>query len=282
MTSPPRIAVVGGGITGLAAAWELSRQASPPEVTVFEGNRLGGKLQSSPFAGVAHADEAADAVLARVPWGRQLFGELGLTDLVSPAAGTAFVWHGGRLHPIPEGLVLGVPAGLMGLVRSRLLSPAGVLRAGLDLVRPRTPIDHDNLGRLVRDRFGAQVLERLVDPLVGSINAGDCDQLSLTASTPQLAEPAGRARSLLLELRKARKAVATGPVFVTPREGLGWMAAELADRLAATGTTTFATGRMVGEIGRDGTAWRVDGERFDAVVASSSRRPMLRPDCWPR
>src|SRR5262249_9325724 len=158
--------------------------------------RVSGKLQSSPFAGRPHVDEGADAFLARVPWGRQLCDELGLTDLVSPATGTAFVWHAGRLHPIPDGLVLAVPAALGGLLRSRLLSPRGVGRAGFDLVRPRTPPDHDCLGRIVRDRFGKQVLERLVDPLVGSINAGDADQLSLAASTPQIAAPAAESRSL--------------------------------------------------------------------------------------
>jgi len=274
--------VVGAGITGLAAAWELSRAPDPPDVTILEaGHVVGGKLKASPFAGLASVDEGADAFLARVPWGRQLCDELGLTDLVSPASGAAYVWSGGRLHAIPDGLVLGVPAGLGGLIRSRLLSPLGVARAGLDLFRPRTPIDHDNLGRTIRDRFGAQVLERLVDPLVGSINAGDADHLSLEAATPQIAEPAARSRSLLLALRAGRRATmaasaAAGPVFLAPRHGMASLAATLAERLTAPPTTTttttprttIRTGTLVTEISRDGHRWRVNGEPTDAVIVT--------------
>ena len=127
-----RVAIIGGGITGLAAAWELSRRANRAYVTIFEPDRVGGKLRSSPFAGMDHIDEGADAFLARVPWAKQLCAELGLDDLVAPSTGRAYVWQNGRLHRIPEGLVLGVPAGLLGLAKSRLLSPIGVVRAGFD------------------------------------------------------------------------------------------------------------------------------------------------------
>src|SRR5215216_4905060 len=102
-----RLAVVGGGITGLAAAWEaVSRGA---EVTVHEASdRFGGKLRTTPFAGHA-VDEGADAFLGRVPDGLALCVELGIADtLVSPVTGDAFVWRGGRLRPIPDG-VLGIP-----------------------------------------------------------------------------------------------------------------------------------------------------------------------------
>lgn len=285
MSSDRHVVVVGGGITGLAAAWELTRSADPPRVTVREaGERLGGKLQASAFAGIPDVDEGADAFLARVPEASALCDELGLTDRVSPATGTAFVWSGGRLHPIPDGLVLGVPAGLAGLVRSRLLSPRGVLRAGLDVVRPRTPPTHDNLGRLIRDRFGAEVLERLVDPLVGSINAGDSDRLSLEASTPQIAGPATRSRSLLLALRKVRRAMppagSTGPVFSVPRTGMASIAATLAARLADEPTVTIRTGAAATTIARDGARWRVDDEPADGVILAipaPAAAPLVAP-----
>jgi oxygen-dependent protoporphyrinogen oxidase len=263
-----RVAIIGGGITGLSAAWELHRSAPDAQVTVFESDRIGGKLQSSPFAGLDHVDEAADAYLARVPWARQLCAELRISDLVSPATGRAYVWHRDRLHRIPEGLVLGVPAGLSGLLRSRLLTPWGALRAGIDLVRPVTPPDHDNLGRLIRDRFGDEVLERLVDPLIGSINAGDADHLSLRASAPQIAEPAIRSRSLLMALRRQRAAAADGPVFLTPRNGMASIPTTLAERLRI-GNTRIVTGRRISEIARDADHWRVDGEVFDAVILAT-------------
>jgi oxygen-dependent protoporphyrinogen oxidase len=238
-------------------------------VDILESDRVGGKLQSSPFAGMKHIDEGADAFLARVPWGRQLCTELGMQDLVSPSANRAYIWHGGRLHQIPEGLVLGVPAGLMGLAKSRLLSPVGLVRAGYDLIRSQTPPDHDSLGRLIRDRFGDEVLERLVDPLVGSINAGDSDHLSLRAAAPQIAEPAKEARSLLLALRKNRKAApGEGPIFLTPERGMASIASTLADALRAAGTS-IESGRRVLAVQRDGDAWRVDDEPYDRVILTT-------------
>jgi len=271
-----RVAIVGGGITGLAAAWEFSRKPNTADVTIFESDRVGGKLQSSPFAGMDHIDEGADAFLARVPWAKQLCSELGIDDLVAPSTGRAYIWQNGRLHRIPEGLVLGVPAELMGIAKSRLLSPFGVVRAGYDLIKGPTPPTHDSLGRLIRDRFGDQVLERLVDPLVGSINAGDSDHLSLRASTPQIAEPASGSRSLLLALRRNRKAVPVeGPVFLTPRNGLASLAATLADRLHRSGTTTFSHDLVV-DIVRDGATWRVNDEPFDAVILATPAGPASR------
>lgn len=264
-----RVAIIGGGITGLAAAWELSRRPNRADVTIFEPDRVGGKLRSSPFAGMDHIDEGADAFLARVPWAKQLCAELGLDDLVAPSTGRAYVWQNGRLHRIPEGLVLGVPAGLLGLAKSRLLSPIGAVRAGFDLFKSATPADHDCLGRLIRDRFGEQVLERLVDPLVGSINAGDADHLSLRAATPQIAEPAINARSLLLALRRNRSAVpAEGPIFLAPRNGLASLASTLADRVRSAGTS-IEQGHQVLEIARDGATWQVDGQQFDAVILAT-------------
>lgn len=264
-----RVAIIGGGIAGLSAAWELSRKSPGTQVDILESDRVGGKLQSSPFAGLDHIDEGADAFLARVPWARQLCAELGLDDLVAPSSGRAYIWHGGSLHPIPDGLVLGVPAGLVGLAKSRLLSPAGILRAGYDLIRAATPPDHDSLGQLIRDRFGDEVLERLVDPLVGSINAGDSDYLSLRGAAPQIAEPAKTARSLLLALRKNRKAApAEGPIFLTPEHGMASIASTLAARLRAGGTN-IVTGRRVLSVARDGNAWRVDDERYDRVILTT-------------
>jgi oxygen-dependent protoporphyrinogen oxidase len=213
------IAVVGGGIAGLSAAYELVRLGR--DVVLLEaGDRLGGKIRTTPFAG-RMVDEGPDAFLARVPWAVELCKELGLSDdLVSPATGSALVWAKGALRPIPEGVVLGVPTGIPALARSGLLSPAGLLRAGLDLVLPRRgELDSDSVGTLVRRRMGAEVLELLVDPLLGGINAGDADRLSLAASAPQLADAARRSRSLVLGLRGAPKA-APGPVFYAHPGGM--------------------------------------------------------------
>ena len=223
----PRVAVVGAGIAGLAAALALADAGL--EVVVFDADsRPGGKLRTTPFAGLPGVDEGADSFLARVPEGRDLAARVGLDDrLTSPAGGTASVAWRHRLHPLPGGLVLGVPSGFAGVARSRLLSIRGKARAALDLVRPSTPADHDSLGRWVRDRFGGEVADLLVDPLVGSINAGGIDQLSLVASTPQLV-PATRSRSALLAMRSTPKPGA-GPVFHAPLGGMESLAAATAE-----------------------------------------------------
>ncbi|MFM2077874.1 MAG: protoporphyrinogen oxidase, partial [Actinomycetota bacterium] len=140
-----RVAVVGGGITGLAAAHALASKGVA--VTLFEGDdRLGGKLQTSPFDGHPGIDEGPDAFLARLPWGTGLANEVGLgDDLVSPAAGKAAVWWEG-LHDIPQGLLLGMPTDVLALARSRLIPWSGKLRAATEPFRPRTSLEPDSLG----------------------------------------------------------------------------------------------------------------------------------------
>ncbi len=265
-----RVAVIGGGITGLAAAHALLHPAggtgTPPQVVVFEaGGTVGGKLRTSPFAGHPGIDEGPDAFLARLPWGTALAKTVGLGDqLVSPEAGKAAVWWN-ALHPIPEGLLLGMPTDVMGMARSKLLSWPGKLRAATEPLRRRTSLEPDSLGAFVRARFGSEIHLRLVDPLVGSIYAADTDHFSL-AAVPQIADLAGKGRSVLLTGRKMPKpAPDAGPVFYAPRDGMGALALRTADAVRAAGGDV-RTSELVAELARDGSGWRVNGERFDAVV----------------
>jgi protoporphyrinogen/coproporphyrinogen III oxidase len=273
------VLVVGGGITGLACAHALAHAPDPPAVTLVEADdRLGGKVLTTPFAGLPAVDEGPDAVLARVPWGVDLLQRLGL-PLTSPATGRAYVWWGHKLHPIPAGLVLGVPAGLPGLAKSNLLSWRGKARAAIEPLLPRNRAGAgDNVGTLVRQRFGAEVLERLVDPLVGSINAGDADDLSLQASVPQLAAAAERSRSLLLGLRANRPkppapGTAAPPVFVAPEAGMGALVTTLAADLSGV-TIRSSTNVTALRPLATGPGWEAElggGERLsaDAVVLAT-------------
>jgi protoporphyrinogen/coproporphyrinogen III oxidase len=269
-----RVLVAGGGITGLTTAYTLAGLAPGASIELREADdRLGGKLKTSPFAGLAAVDEGADAFLARVPNATALAGEVGLgAELTSPTGATAAVWYDG-LHSIPEGLLLGVPADIVRLARSDLLTWRGKARAAIEPLLPRRGGDDDSIGALVRARFGDEVHERLVDALVGSIYAADTDRFSL-AMVPQLAALAGRGRSLLLSARAMRPAgpVAGGPVFAAPARGMSSLVDAVASAASALGVT-IAAGCPVRSLARDGTAWRVDDRRFDAVVLATPAAP---------
>ncbi len=261
---PLRICVVGAGISGLAAAWEVHTTAPDSELVVLDAaSRPGGVIRTSPFAGLA-TDEAADAFLARVDDGTRLCAELGLTgDLVAPTTTRAFVHLDGRLVPLPRAQFLGVPLEPDNL-DSNLLSPAGRAALAADLARPAAASEWRDtgdqpdpgtapagiggperattgtdctVGDLIRTRLGDEVLERLVGPLVGSIHAGDCDRLSLQAAAPALAEAARRDTSLIRALRDRSTAgrdggASPGPVFWGLRGGMETLIAALVEHLS--------------------------------------------------
>jgi oxygen-dependent protoporphyrinogen oxidase len=262
------VVVVGGGITGLAAAHALTEGADPPAVVVLEGgDRLGGKIRTGDFAGLP-VETGPDTILARVPWGLELCRRLGLTDqIVHPATGAAAVWARGRLRPLPDGLVLGVPAAVLPVARSGVLSPAGLTRAAADLVLPRRAARRDgdgSIAEIIGGRFGAEVVDRLVDPLLSGINAGRADRLSLEAAAPDIASVARSHRSLLLGLRTHRRRNPpdpTRPVFAGVVGGLSRLVDRLAVVLAERGVD-IRLGAPVAHIEKGGP----DGAIYDVHV----------------
>jgi oxygen-dependent protoporphyrinogen oxidase len=260
-----RAAVVGGGIAGLAAAWELRDEA---EVTVFEPGPIGGRLQTSLFEGKP-VDEGPDAFLLRVPDGLRLCQEVGLADeLLHPATGHALVWSGGRLRPLPSGLVLGVPKGLLGIAGSGLLSPTGLLRAAAEPLLPRTKNPGSlTVRQLVGQRFGYQVADRLVDPLLGGIHAGSTASLAAMEVAPQLVAAAQRSRSLLMALRKATPAGGSDPVFAAPQGGMGSLVDKLVEGLAKAGVR-FVPVRVasIAQLPDGRVELHTDFDPFDAAV----------------
>jgi oxygen-dependent protoporphyrinogen oxidase len=272
-TGSRHVVVVGGGITGLAAAHQLTVLGL--RVTLLEADdRLGGKIRTSPFAGLPAVDEGPDAFLTRVPFASTLAREVGLGEqMTSPASGSASIWNNG-MHTIPTGLMLGVPTGVNALALSPLMSWRGKARAALEPVLPRRSVPEDNLGALVRSRFGNEVHEMLVDPLVGSIYASDTDRLSMSA-VPQLGDLARRGRSLLISGRRMRAAAptTTGPIFESPLAGVGALVDAVAASLRAAGAD-LRVGSPVVAVERNGTGQRVvcaDGTTLDAdgVVLAS-------------
>ena len=276
MSRERRVVVIGAGVTGLTAAFSILADANEPtQVTVLEASpRTGGLITTSPFAGLPAVDEAADAVLTRVPWAVQLFSDLGLGGaLTSPTGVGAYVWHNG-LHTIPGDILMGVPAKARAFATSSLFSPLGKARAALEPLLPRFPHD-DSIGRLVRRRFGREIHERLVDPLVGSIYAADTDEFSLEA-VPQINALANQ-RSLLVAAAAARKVPAQpGPVFVAPLRGMGSIVETLRARAESLGAEIM-TGAAVTSVERthDGYMVMTDAAALpceSVVVASPARR----------
>lgn len=226
-SSEQRVIVVGGGISGLATAYAIGQQLEAPHVTVLESlPRLGGCINASPFAGLRSVDESADAFLIRTPAALDLAREVNLGgELTEPATGQAYIWHH-RLHPIPEPTMLGIPANRSAIMNTRLLSIKGKLRALAEQYIPRQETHlraqdaHDSLGSLIRSRFGNEVLERIVDPLVGSIYATDSDHFSLDGM-PQIADLVRRKGSLMRAANDVLSArVPGGAVFAAPLRGM--------------------------------------------------------------
>jgi oxygen-dependent protoporphyrinogen oxidase len=268
------VAVVGGGIAGLAAAHHLAGGGT--DVVVLEASsRAGGKLRTEPFAGV-DLETAPDSFLARRPEAVELCRELGLADeLVAPAETSAYVFARGRLRRLPGGTVLGVPTDPRALARSGVLSPAGVARAAIEPWLPGRPLAGDTtVGELVGRRFGRQTAARLVDPLVGGINAGHTDRLSVDVVAPQLAAAARRHRSLVRGLRAAPVAGGeAGPVFLTLPGGLSRLVDALVAAIGAAGGEV-RLGAPVHALAGDGAGYLLDdgspgGLAADRVVLAA-------------
>mgnify|MGYP001275845049 CR=1 FL=1 len=250
----PTIVVIGGGIAGLAAAWDLSRGTPTCRVVLIEvSERLGGKISTGTI-GEMPVEGGPDSFLARVPAATDLVREVGLGDeLVAPGSGHAYLWSRRALRALPTGLVLGLPSDLGALRRSRVLGRGATARAALDLLLPGRPLDSDadvSVGHLVRRRMGRGVQLGLVDPLLGGINAGHTDDLSAAVAAPQILAAARRSASLIRGLRAAGtsgtasgavtgggagEAGAAAPVFLTVRGGLGRLVDALAAGIASGG-----------------------------------------------
>jgi oxygen-dependent protoporphyrinogen oxidase len=234
-----RLVVVGAGITGLAAAFEWRRRRPDDEIVVLEAaDRIGGKLHRVQLAGHWY-DTGPEAVLARVPEAVRLVEDLGLGDrLVAPATTQAAVVLPDGRHPLPAGTVLGVPASADDL--EGFLSPDGVARVRAETSMPPVQLAGDvAVGGLLRERLGDEVVDRLVEPLLGGVYAGRADELSLAATMPALAAQLPATGSVLAAAAASRDAGVRsrgdndGPVFATVTDGIGSLPLALAEASGA-------------------------------------------------
>jgi oxygen-dependent protoporphyrinogen oxidase len=287
----PHVVVVGGGITGLAAAFFLKDQQV--RVTVLEGSpRLGGKLHASDVAGVA-MDEGAEALLARRPEGIELIKAVGLGDDLVPAGVTSSaIYTRGALRSLPRRQFLGVPADLDELAATGVVSPEGVARARDEHAHKAEDRDV-SVTEYIGSRLGVEIVDRLVDPLLGGVYAGRSEDLSFQATLAPLAAAArghatltGAATSLLPAAGDSSKPspdaapAKPAPVFVSLTTGIG----ALPEAVAKASGADVRVNAMTRELRRTETGWRLtigsaaDPEYLDAdaVILALPAAPAAR------
>ena len=281
------VVVVGGGIAGLAAAFRLRELGR--EVLLLEASpRLGGVVRTETVDGFV-IEAGPDALLAQKPEGLALCDALGLAGRViptSPRAHTVLVLHRGRLHPLPEGMMLAVPTRVLPFLRSGLFSWPGKLRMALDLALPGRPPDGDeSIASFLLRRFGAEAVERLGEPLMAGIHAGDPERLSMRATFPRLVELERRHGSLIRALwaSRARGPAAAGrPAFYSLTGGLGELVHALGRRLPPSSirlrSRVAALARREGGLAvtlADGTA--ITAQAVIVAVPAHAAAPLVSP-----
>lgn len=246
-----RLAVVGGGISGLAAAWFGA--AAGYDVTLFEASpRVGGKLRTAEVAGCT-VDVGAEALLTARPEGTDLIDALGLSgERIAPITTSAQVRAGGRNWPLPAKTMFGIPASLEAVRASGVLSAAGLAAVAAEPGRPpMAPLTEDvSVGAMVRARLGDEIVDRLVEPLLGGVYAGRADALSLRATMSALAARLEAGGSLVAAAQAVTdvgpRGLGRGSVFTSLSGGL----ARLAATLATSGRFDVRTGVTVRELRR--------------------------------
>ncbi|MFV2011664.1 MULTISPECIES: protoporphyrinogen oxidase [unclassified Micromonospora] len=294
MQQPWRIAVVGGGIAGLAAALRLrDRAPAGTRITVYEqSDELGGKLRTREFAGLP-VERGAEAFLMRDPAGGDsaavvLARRVGLGDhLRHPAVGQAALARDGRFVPLPAGTLIGVPGDLAAVARVARAEPERDADQGRPLLQPDEDVA---VGELVRRQLGDEVVEQLVDPMLGGVYAGRADTLSLATTIPGLATAARTEHTLVAAVRAAlaaRPPAAGAPVFATVDGGLSRLVAAVRAALSAAdgaAEVRLRTSAVVRELAASAAGWRLTvgptrgAERVDvdAVVLAVPARPAAR------
>ncbi len=242
------------------------------EIVLLESDsRLGGKIKTSSF-GDTQVDEGADAFLLRTPHAVRLASAVGLGEnLVSPTTASAAIWAG-KLYPIPSDLALGVPTSLLSIARSGLIPPVGLARAAIDLIRPRSDVGHDSIGRWTRSRFGHHVHDRLVDALVGSIYGADTDNFSL-AAVPQLHGLSQAGRSALLAGRRMRSSAPanSGPIFGAPPLGMEQLITSTISNSIdrGAGRVQVVSGAYCESLEQTPSGWVINGLEADGVILAT-------------
>ncbi len=272
--------VVGGGVTGLAAAWELAKatpgtRRAPPKVAVIESStRFGGKIGVGEIQGV-QIDLGPDGFISRGRAATDLMAELGMSDPVAPVARGAQILKRGVLHPLPGGLVGGVPSAVLPLLRSGLIGARSLPKLAKELagLGPISPPNDVSLGQVVNARYGHEVNTWVIEPLLGGIHASLSTEISAELTAPQLWNLSKSRHSVMRSLRRAqasqtsdsrglrpmlahtfqsqkkKSAAKLPPMFLSPMEGPHAIINELVSALTRSGVDLIG-GARVDQVGK--------------------------------
>jgi protoporphyrinogen/coproporphyrinogen III oxidase len=298
--APRRVAIIGGGISGLAAAHRLIELDPAAQITLFEASgRVGGVLQTNRRDGWL-IERSADMFTTREPWALDLCRRIGIeNELIETDTRyrRAFVVHRGRLIPVPDGFTLMSPAKVWPILKTPLLSPLGKLRMGLEcLIPPRRDTSDESLESFVVRRFGREAFDRLIQPLIGGIYTADPAKLSMAATLPQFLEME-KAHGSLIRAMQSQRSEVTGQrsdgtssgarygMFLAPRGGMQRLVEAIAARLPAGCIRLNSSVEMIercrerppwrSEEAANDVAWRIQlpgesaPEYFDDLIVAS-------------
>jgi oxygen-dependent protoporphyrinogen oxidase len=284
------VAVVGGGISGLAAAHRLVELDPGCRVELLESRpRLGGVLSTIHEDGF-QVEESADNFITTFPWGLDLCKRLGLTDNLvetNPKVRQTFVIRKGRLHKLPDGFLMMAPTRMWPLAATPILSPMGKARAAMEyFIPPRDGDEDESMAGFVRRRLGREVFDRLVEPLVSAVYAADMEKLSVLATMPRFREMEKNHGSLIRAMRsqmaagrkKSTESGARYSMFVTLRDGLSSLIDAIAARLPEG---AVRLGTPVAGIAPSGEQWQLSlaggsTDCFDAVILATPSHETAR------
>ncbi len=274
-----RVAIIGGGIAGLSAAFYLEQQrrrGANLEYALYEASpRLGGVIRTERTADGFLVEAGPDSFLSEKPWARDLCRELGIEDRLigsNDAGRQTWVLHGGRLHPLPDGLQFLAPTRLLPILTTRLLSLGGKLRVAAEyLQRPRASAEDESAAAFVERHFGREMVERLADPLLAAVYGGEAARMSARAVLPRLVKIEEQYGSLTRGVLRTRNQPPTQDprtaIFTTFRSGMQ----ELVDAVAARlDGAALRVGTAVRRVWHRESAWMVEAPQtaaeFDAVI----------------
>ena len=273
----PRVLIVGGGISGLSTAWYLAK-AGIQALIVERDNRLGGVIKTEYIEGCV-AEAGPDSFLTAKPAAKELAEELGLgADLFgsNDHQRATFIWRGGRMRKLPEGMTMMVPGKIGPVLKSPLLSWPGKIRAGFDLLRRPTGVERDvSISQFVLEHYGREVLDYVAEPMLAGVYGGDPAEMSALSVVPTFVKWEAKYGSLTRATWKELKG-AKGPLFTTLKGGLQSLVDELVRQLRPE--------VIHGSVERieKGYKVRVNGEWIDADhVVVACRAANVLPDLFP-